>query len=257
MKQVVWIIASPLFLLLVIGCNKNEISKYQHEYQLHVEDLSFISENGYKDNFADIDLQATLRYTGVALDCAINGNGFFCYSDSNSTHFLYSRDGALHIDNEGYLINKDNYYLEPRIQLPLDLSIDRIFVKQDGSITYIQEERTLGQIHIYNRTDDEYVKRGNYFIFESVEEIQDSKIISKTLEMSNYSLRSKLYRMLEILFLLKSIDSRHSDYYDFRIYLIDELLISFRESKRNMIQVFYREVEETVKFLSFQSLKVF
>lgn len=47
--------------------------------------------------------QGTLTSTGVSNDLAIQGDGFFVYSDGET--LLYSRDGALEIDADGYLVN--------------------------------------------------------------------------------------------------------------------------------------------------------
>ncbi len=47
--------------------------------------------------------QGTLTSTGAANDLAIQGEGFFVYSDGVNT--FYSRDGALEIDADGYLVN--------------------------------------------------------------------------------------------------------------------------------------------------------
>lgn len=50
--------------------------------------------------------QGSLVATGRNLDIAVQGDGFFIYQDPNvqSSQF-YSRDGALEMDSEGYLVN--------------------------------------------------------------------------------------------------------------------------------------------------------
>ncbi|MBN1536735.1 MAG: flagellar hook protein FlgE [Anaerolineales bacterium] len=47
--------------------------------------------------------QGTLTSTGVSNDLAIQGEGFFVFYDGEN--YLYSRDGALEIDADGYLVN--------------------------------------------------------------------------------------------------------------------------------------------------------
>jgi len=47
--------------------------------------------------------QGMLQSTGRNTDLAIQGDGFFVYSDGDQR--FYSRDGALDIDAEGYLVN--------------------------------------------------------------------------------------------------------------------------------------------------------
>lgn len=47
--------------------------------------------------------------TGEPLDVAINGNGFFVVQDATSGQMYYTRDGAFHLDKDGYLVNEDGY----------------------------------------------------------------------------------------------------------------------------------------------------
>lgn len=47
--------------------------------------------------------QGMLSSTGRSTDLAIQGNGFFMYKSGDET--LYSREGSLEIDSEGYLVN--------------------------------------------------------------------------------------------------------------------------------------------------------
>jgi flagellar hook protein FlgE len=48
-------------------------------------------------------VQGTLQSTGRVSDVALQGDGFFVYRDG--TNRLYSRDGALDLDADGYLVN--------------------------------------------------------------------------------------------------------------------------------------------------------
>lgn len=47
--------------------------------------------------------QGALQATGRNTDLAIQGDGFFIYADGAAT--FYSRDGALDLDSDGYLVN--------------------------------------------------------------------------------------------------------------------------------------------------------
>ena len=47
--------------------------------------------------------QGMMQSTGRATDLAIQGNGFFVYTDGTET--TYSREGSLEIDADGYLVN--------------------------------------------------------------------------------------------------------------------------------------------------------
>lgn len=257
------VLITPFIFLLLLGYKSDKIPDYIKEYQLHLDDLSHLATDGYKNNFDNIDVQGALRSTDQHLDCAILGKGFFCFSEPDTGRLLYSRNGMLVINEKGFIVNRDGYYLEPKIQLVLDQSFGRIVINTKGEIKLTRSEPEIaGRIHVYNRTGKEYQRIGNYFIFPSVEEAKDYKIISGALEMSNYSLRRKLFAMQEILYQLRDLDPERGGSYDYRIKLIDKLLYSYGELRRNMIlanddewvmQAFYNEVEETAEFLTLQA----
>jgi flagellar hook protein FlgE len=54
--------------------------------------------------------QGQLDFTGNALDIAVNGQGFLVFSDSGSR--LYSRNGAMQLDRDGYVVNANNQRLQ-------------------------------------------------------------------------------------------------------------------------------------------------
>lgn len=54
--------------------------------------------------------QGNLEFTGNALDVAVNGQGFLIYSDAGTE--VYSRNGALNVDREGYLVNAQSQRLQ-------------------------------------------------------------------------------------------------------------------------------------------------
>lgn len=58
----------------------------------------------------DMDFgQGNLLTTGRQLDLAISGNGFFKVANGNDA--LYTRNGALNIDEQGFLVNSSNGYI--------------------------------------------------------------------------------------------------------------------------------------------------
>lgn len=52
--------------------------------------------------------QGALQSTGRQLDCAIQGDGFFVYRNGDTQ--VYSRDGNLNLDSQGYLVNASTGY---------------------------------------------------------------------------------------------------------------------------------------------------
>jgi flagellar hook protein FlgE len=54
--------------------------------------------------------QGQLDFTGNALDIAVNGQGFLIFSDSGSR--VFSRNGAMQLDRDGYIVNSNNQQLQ-------------------------------------------------------------------------------------------------------------------------------------------------
>jgi len=53
--------------------------------------------------------QGNLKFTDNNLDLAISGGGFFRLSDNGNT--VYTRDGAFHVDRDGYIVNNTSQRL--------------------------------------------------------------------------------------------------------------------------------------------------
>lgn len=75
--------------------------------------------------------QGTMSQTGNTWDVGIQGEGFLEVVDSNGNH-LYTRDGQLHVDSDGYLAAADGSRLSQQIQIPPDAS--NITINQNGQI---------------------------------------------------------------------------------------------------------------------------
>jgi len=76
--------------------------------------------------------QGTLQQTNNTWDIAIQGEGFLEVVDSAGNH-LYTRDGQLHVDSQGYLATTDGSRLAHDIQIPPDAA--NIQIDQAGQIT--------------------------------------------------------------------------------------------------------------------------
>jgi flagellar basal-body rod protein FlgG len=62
--------------------------------------------------------------TGVPYDLALQGPGFF--QNWQNGGLTYTRDGAFHLDKEGYLVDAAGNRLQPEIQLPPEATALRI-----------------------------------------------------------------------------------------------------------------------------------
>jgi flagellar basal-body rod protein FlgG len=101
------------------------------------------------------------------LDVAIQGQGFLETVDASGNH-VYTRDGQLHVDNEGYLATAGGNRLADGIQIPPDAR--EVTIGRDGRITALLGSDTqtteLGQIQLATFTSPEGLKQvdGNAFV---------------------------------------------------------------------------------------------
>jgi flagellar basal-body rod protein FlgG len=78
--------------------------------------------------------QGTLRQTGNTWDLAIQGDGFFELVDDAGDH-LYTRDGQLHVDAQGYLATADGHRLAQDLQIPPDAK--NVTVDANGQVSAV------------------------------------------------------------------------------------------------------------------------
>ena len=145
-----------------------------------------------------------LEQTDRPLDLAINGNGLFQVQVDEEV--LYSRDGHLFLDADGFLVNSEGDMIlgedgpiriggpeREHINLNEDLSI-----REDGSV-YVEGEY-LDQIELIPFDPEvDHAKVGdNYFEpFEPEAELEAS-VIQGYLEGSNVDLSQEMTRLIEI-----------------------------------------------------------
>ncbi|MEO7065607.1 MAG: flagellar hook-basal body complex protein [Rhodanobacter sp.] len=80
---------------------------------------------------SSVFLQGTMQQTNKVWDLGIQGEGFLEVVDGNGNH-LYTRDGQLHVDNQGYLVTAAGNRLAQDIQVPPDAT--NIKVDQSGQV---------------------------------------------------------------------------------------------------------------------------
>jgi len=95
--------------------------------------------------------EGSLKQTDNQLDMAITGKGFFKLELPDGTE-VYSRNGAMKIDDTGTIVNSDGYSLMPQINIPDDAT--NISIGTDGVVTVVQAGQTqasqIGQISLTN-----------------------------------------------------------------------------------------------------------
>lgn len=93
--------------------------------------------------------QGAMQQTNKVWDIGIQGEGFLEVVDGNGNH-LYTRDGQLHVDNQGYLVTAAGDHLAQDFQVPPDVTDIRI--NQNGQVYATvgadQEQTLLGEIEL-------------------------------------------------------------------------------------------------------------
>jgi flagellar basal-body rod protein FlgG len=84
--------------------------------------------------------QGDMKNTGVELDVAIEGVGFFQILQPNGA-IAYSRAGNFQRDQEGRVVTQDGFPLEPEIIVPQDSR--QVQVGLDGTVSVLVGEETL------------------------------------------------------------------------------------------------------------------
>ncbi|WP_346949153.1 flagellar basal-body rod protein FlgG, partial [Dyella sp.] len=76
--------------------------------------------------------QGNPQQTGNALDLAIQGRGFLQVTQPDGT-VAYTRDGSLHLDQNGQLVTASGYQLDPAIVVPQNAQ--SVTIGTDGTVS--------------------------------------------------------------------------------------------------------------------------
>ena len=111
------------------------------------EEFPMLQSNLYVGQRVDF-MQGALVETGMPLDMAIYGEGFFQVKTPDG-HIAYTRAGLFKTDGLGNLVTNAGMLAEPHIVIPSDVS--EISVKTDGSIKGIidKEVTDIGKMPLY------------------------------------------------------------------------------------------------------------
>ena len=129
--------------------------------------------------------QGTLEPTGLALDFAISGEGFFEVEDEDGNLF-YTRNGNFSLDDEGYLCLPGFGRVHGANGAAIRLRTDQITVDSQGIISYA-EGGTLGRLGVFTFEDNAALERNDmgFFTGDNARLSGESKIINGYVERSN------------------------------------------------------------------------
>jgi flagellar basal-body rod protein FlgG len=150
----------------------------------------------------------TMEVTNNPFDIAVQGDGMFKFRLPDGT-IAYSRDGALHKDSEGRLVNNSGYAIEPQISIP-DTATN-ILINTNGAV-YVQEnnqdtQSQIGQIELVKFVNPSALKSvgENLYVkspssgepLDGVPEAEGfGKIAQNSLESSNVDIVEEMMKMV-------------------------------------------------------------
>ncbi|MCJ8313436.1 MAG: flagellar hook-basal body protein, partial [Saccharospirillaceae bacterium] len=150
-------------------------------------------------NFAE----GPLKQTGLPLDFAIRGEGFFEVENAQGERF-YTRVGRFVTDEFGYLKTKEGYFLSSNVRIPENST--SIVIDSDGTVkaTYPGSNvlKEIGEINILGFSNPQGLsaKSGGYYSAtqnSGTAEIKaDSLIFQGSLEASNVDIISEMGEMM-------------------------------------------------------------
>ena len=141
--------------------------------------------------------QGTLKETGLTLDFAIQGDGFFAVRTDNGVE--YTRSGSFSLDGEGRLALAGHGLVLGTDGEPITLATDQIRADGSGRI-YTQNGVYQGQIGVYTFADNNTLSKGESGLIQAngqQAQLQAQPQVSwKHVEESNVDMLQEMSRML-------------------------------------------------------------
>ena len=142
--------------------------------------------------------QGIVEETGLTLDFAIYGDGYFAIETDNGVE--YTRNGNFSLDNEGYLYLPNHGRVLGMDQQPIHLDTDYIEADDAGRI-YNAADETLyyGQIGVFTFADPQQLVKNESGLFGANGQqaaASNAQVMWKNLENSNVDMLQEMSRMM-------------------------------------------------------------
>jgi flagellar basal-body rod protein FlgG len=143
--------------------------------------------------------QGALKNTERNLDFAVDGDGFFRIQRGNEE--LYTRDGAFHVNQFGFLVTQEGYGVLSDGGRPINLGSGNVEVAADGTI--YKKGEVLGKLGLISFPDKDGLRQegGQYFAIAD-RNIMSSPfkgtVIQGFLEQSNVSIIDEMIKMIVV-----------------------------------------------------------
>lgn len=134
--------------------------------------------------------------TGIPLDFAIQGDGFFAI-ENNDGETVYTRTGTFSLDDEGYLyLNAQGWVLDPNGER-IQLQTDKIRTDIQGRI-FTEDGGYLGQVGVYEFEDVGALEHNRRGLFTGAEgtAMENPQVLNGYVERSNVDLVQQMTEMM-------------------------------------------------------------
>jgi len=150
--------------------------------------------------------QGSLRDTGNTFDIAISGDGFLNIDFTNKSgeqSIKYSRDGALAVTKEGYLVTKDGDFVLGTNGERIQLSTTAGSTVFDRSGNIYQDDRLVATLKLTEFEDTNYLTHYGETMWDAKEgavskDAESAEIYQGYLEMSNANVVKEMVNMITI-----------------------------------------------------------
>lgn len=141
--------------------------------------------------------QGALEETGLNLDFAIQGEGFFAIQTDTGTE--YTRDGSFFLDGEGYLYLPGHGRVLGMDGQPIKLDSDQIQADSYGRIYTPGGEGLYGQIGVFTFGDNEQLVINDSGLFGAngqAPTATETRVAWRSVESSNVDMIQEMSRMM-------------------------------------------------------------
>ncbi|MBQ9389154.1 MAG: flagellar hook-basal body protein [Synergistaceae bacterium] len=150
-----------------------------------------------------------IKDTESQLDMAIDGQGFFALTDENGETF-YTREGNFVLDNNGNIVNPNGLMLQGEGgALNIGNNVRSVEVNRKGQVIVSRAEQgnigneIIGKVAVFNFENPTYLRHHGKNLLTPTEQsgeaenVENPRIWSGALEMSNVEVVTEMVRMIE------------------------------------------------------------
>ncbi len=160
------------------------------------EDIGEMSYITAPDEIVTDFSQGSYDETGMPLDFAIEGDGYFGIQTDDGT--VYTRAGSFTLDDEAYLYFSDKGRVIDVNGQPIRIMTDKIEVDDKGRI-YAENGALLGQIGVFSFGQDAELEKDPYGFINGgqAQPTEDIRVLNGMTERSNVDLVREMTEMID------------------------------------------------------------